>query len=227
MRKIRAVLRAFVRFKHSSNGSYSCSYSHVNPFPKKSFLVFTIFIYLIHTTASTTSSIGQPVQTTPTQRNESHNISMTHFATNYGDFAYPLGLLIFIIFLCGLIILVTILGNVLVCTAVAIVKKLRTPSNLLIVSLAVSDLLVASLVMPLALVYEVKGRWIFGQQICDVWTSLDVFLCTSSILNLCMISIDRYFVITRPFKYAMKRTPARISLMIFAVWLVSALIRSL
>lgn len=84
-------------------------------------------------------------------------------------------------------ILGTIIGNALVCTAVAIVRKLRTPSNLLIVSLAVSDLLVAVLVMPFATTYEVMGSWVAGQAICDMWTSLDVMLCTASILNLCMI----------------------------------------
>ena len=54
------------------------------------------------------------------------------------------------------IIVGTVLGNTLVCAAVAIVRRLRTPSNLLIVSLAVSDLLVASLVMSLAAFYEVR-----------------------------------------------------------------------
>jgi 5-hydroxytryptamine receptor 7 len=92
---------------------------------------------------------------------------------------------------CGLIVIGTIVGNVLVCTAVAIVRRLRTPSNLLIVSLAVSDLLVAVLVMPLAAAYETTGSWEHGQPVCDMWTSLDVMLCTASILNLCAISIDR------------------------------------
>ena len=141
------------------------------------------------------------------------------------DYAYPSWQLVIIICTCALTISGTVLGNVLVCSAVAIVRKLRTPSNLLIVSLAVSDLLVAVLVMPLATAYEVKGRWVFGQPLCDMWTSLDVLLCTASILNLCMISIDRYFVITRPFQYAMKRTPARMTLMILSVWMLSAIIR--
>lgn len=61
---------------------------------------------------------------------------------------------------CVVIIAGTILGNLLVCTAVAIVRRLRTPSNLLIVSLAVSDLLVASLVMTFAAAYEVKQFYV-------------------------------------------------------------------
>jgi len=68
---------------------------------------------------------------------------------------YGLAAVIVIVIVCGLIIVGTIIGNILVCTAVVIVRKLRTPSNLLIVSLAVSDLLVAMLDMPFATVYEV------------------------------------------------------------------------
>ena len=125
---------------------------------------------------------------------------------------------------CGIVVVGTVIGNILVCTAVAIVRRLRTPSNLLIVSLAVSDLLVAVMVMPFATMYEVMGRWALGKTVCDMWTSLDVLLCTASILNLCAISVDRYFVITRPFQYAMKRTPVRMAAMIVAVWVLSALI---
>jgi len=125
---------------------------------------------------------------------------------------------------CGITVVGTVVGNILVCTAVAIVRRLRTPSNLLIVSLAVSDLLVAVMVMPFATMYDVMGRWALGKAVCDMWTSLDVLLCTASILNLCAISVDRYFVITRPFQYAMKRTPLRMAAMIVAVWVLSALI---
>ncbi|XP_048745615.2 5-hydroxytryptamine receptor 1-like [Ostrea edulis] len=118
----------------------------------------------------------------------------------------------------------TIIGNSLVCMAVALVKRLQTPSNLLILSLAVSDLLVAVLVMPFAATGEAAGHWPLGDIVCDIFTSLDVILCTASILNLCMISVDRYLVITRPFKYAMKRTPRRMAVMIASVWILSVVI---
>lgn len=122
------------------------------------------------------------------------------------------------------LILFTILGNVLVVLAVSLVEKLRTPSNYLIMSLACADLSVAVLVMPFSLIYQIKGEWVLGDVMCDVWTSSDVLLCTSSILNLCMISVDRYFAITKPLQYAMKRTPRRMMGTIVFVWLLSALI---
>lgn len=127
--------------------------------------------------------------------------------------------------LLGFIIIGTIIGNSLVCIAVGIVKRLQSPSNLLIVSLALSDLLVAVLVMPFSAAMEVLGGyWPFNDTLCDLWTSLDVIMCTASILNLCMISVDRYFVITRPFQYAIKRTPKRMAVMIAAVWSLSVII---
>ena len=137
----------------------------------------------------------------------------------------PMWKVVLILILCCTITVGTILGNALVVLAVAIVRKLQTPSNLLIVSLAVSDFLVGLLVLPFAVMMEITdGYWILGDRLCDAWTSLDVLLCTASILNLCAISIDRYLVITRPFKYAMKRTPKRMFLMAASVWIVSALI---
>jgi len=73
-----------------------------------------------------------------------------------GGLAYTVWQSALIVLLCSLIVVGTIIGNTLVCTAVSTVRKLRTPSNWLIVSLAVADLLVALLVMPLAIVYEVR-----------------------------------------------------------------------
>nr|CAH7753926.1 unnamed protein product [Callosobruchus chinensis] len=118
----------------------------------------------------------------------------------------------------------TIIGNILVCIAVCLVRKLRRPCNYLLVSLAVSDLCVAVLVMPMAMIYEIKGSWIFGEIVCNLWVSCDVLSCTASILNLCMISVDRYYAITKPLEYGVKRTPKRMIVWVVVVWCFAACI---
>jgi len=91
-----------------------------------------------------------------------------------------------------------IIGNALVVLSVITNPKLRTITNRFVVSLACADLSVGILVMPLAVKVEVTGTWNLGSILCDVWISLDVLLCTASILNLCAISVDRYMAVTRP-----------------------------
>ena len=130
--------------------------------------------------------------------------------------------IIALILLC--VIIGTVVGNILVCVAVCLVRKLRRPCNYLLVSLAVSDLCVAILVMPMALLYEILGRWSFGPVVCDLWVSFDVLSCTASILNLCMISVDRYYAITKPLEYGVKRTPRRMIACVSLVWLGAACI---
>lgn len=130
--------------------------------------------------------------------------------------------IIALVLLC--VIIGTVVGNILVCVAVCLVRKLRRPCNYLLVSLAVSDLCVAILVMPMALLYEILGRWSFGPVVCDLWVSFDVLSCTASILNLCMISVDRYYAITKPLEYGVKRTPRRMIACVSLVWLGAACI---
>ncbi|XP_029678830.1 5-hydroxytryptamine receptor 1 [Formica exsecta] len=124
----------------------------------------------------------------------------------------------------GSIIVGTVIGNILVCVAVFLVRKLRKPCNYLLVSLAVSDLCVALLVMPMALLYQISGNWSFGSLMCDLWVSFDVLSCTASILNLCMISVDRFWAITKPLQYGIKRTTRRMIIYVSLVWLGAACI---
>lgn len=78
-----------------------------------------------------------------------------------------------------------------VIAAILLERHLRSAANQLILSLAVADLLVACLVMPLGAVYEVAQRWTLGPELCDMWTSGDVLCCTASILHLVAIALDR------------------------------------
>ncbi|KAK0182578.1 hypothetical protein PV327_000703 [Microctonus hyperodae] len=137
---------------------------------------------------------------------------------------YTIGQAIVLTLVLGSIVIGTVIGNILVCVAVCLVRKLRRPCNYLLVSLAVSDLCVALLVMPMALLYEILGSWSFGPILCDLWVSFDVLSCTASILNLCMISVDRYYAITKPLEYGVKRTPRRMIICVGLVWLGAACI---
>ncbi|XP_003409290.1 5-hydroxytryptamine receptor 7 [Loxodonta africana] len=122
-----------------------------------------------------------------------------------------------------LITLLTIAGNCLVVISVCVVKKLRQPSNYLIVSLALADLSVAVAVMPFVSVTDlIGGKWIFGHFFCNVFIAMDVMCCTASIMTLCVISIDRYLGITRPLTYPVRQSGKCMAKMILAVWLLSA-----
>lgn len=121
-------------------------------------------------------------------------------------------------------IFATAVGNLLVCLSVCLVRKLRRAPNFLLVSLAVSDLCVALLVEPLALHYELVGEWRLGRAACDMWVAADVTCCTASILNLCMISVDRYLAITKPLTYGVRRRSRRTYLSIAGTWAMSALV---
>ncbi|XP_054854837.1 alpha-2C adrenergic receptor [Eublepharis macularius] len=124
----------------------------------------------------------------------------------------------------GFLIVFTIVGNVLVVLAVLSSRALRAPQNLFLVSLACADILVAALVMPFSLANEVMGGWAFGRAWCSAYLALDVLFCTSSIVHLCAISLDRYWSVTQAVEYTRKRTPGRIKAAILLVWLLSALI---
>jgi hypothetical protein len=101
-----------------------------------------------------------------------------------------IGLAILLFLFCA----ATVFGNALIVVSVARERYLHSVTNYFITSLAVADCLVGLLVMPFQAIFELMNkRWIFGEYWCDLWHSLDVLASTSSILNLCVISLDRYW----------------------------------
>lgn len=124
----------------------------------------------------------------------------------------------------GIFILLTIIGNVFVIYAIVTEKNLKGLANWLILSLAVADLMVAILVLPLSAYNDVNDQvWELGANLCRLWTSLDVLCCTSSILHLLAIAIDRYWAVTN-IEYARCRSPRRIYFLIAVVWAGSSII---
>ncbi|XP_029916408.1 alpha-2B adrenergic receptor [Myripristis murdjan] len=122
-----------------------------------------------------------------------------------------------------LMVVFTIVGNIMVIIAVLTSRSLRGPQNLFLVSLAAADILVATLIIPFSLANELLGYWYFKSLWCEIYLALDVLFCTSSIVHLCAISLDRYLSISRV-TYGRQRTPRRIKAAIVVVWLISAII---
>ena len=125
------------------------------------------------------------------------------------------------------VIFFAIFGNCLVIISVIKFRKLHYISNAFVVSLAVADMSVASLVMTFSAIQEIRMTWSFGQVVCDVFNANDVMFSTASLLHLCCISIDRYIGVTRPLNYPQIMTKRRVAVMLGIVWGLSAAIAHL
>lgn len=123
--------------------------------------------------------------------------------------------------LLSLLILLTVGGNVLVCLAVCASRRLRCLTNCFIVSLAATDLLLGLLVLPFSALLQLSDEWPLGPAFCNFYISMDVMLCTASILTLLVISVDRYVAVTMPLRYASLVLPWRVAVAMAGVWTVS------
>uniref|UniRef100_A0A8D8WVJ1 Muscarinic acetylcholine receptor DM1 n=1 Tax=Cacopsylla melanoneura TaxID=428564 RepID=A0A8D8WVJ1_9HEMI len=110
--------------------------------------------------------------------------------------------------------LLTVGGNILVMVSFKIDKTLQTISNYFLFSLAVADFAIGLISMPLFTVYTIMGYWPLGPMVCDTWLALDYLASNASVLNLLIISFDRYFSVTRPLTYRAKRTTKKAACMI-------------
>ncbi|CAN0313077.1 unnamed protein product [Lampetra planeri] len=129
--------------------------------------------------------------------------------------------LVLIIVFTTIVSLLTIIGNILVMLSFKVNSQLKTVNNYFLLSLACADLIIGVFSMNLYTTYIVMGRWVLGQVACDLWLALDYVSSNASVMNLLVISFDRYFSITRPLTYRAKRTTKRAAIMIGLAWAVS------
>uniref|UniRef100_UPI00398E73DE 5-hydroxytryptamine receptor 4 n=1 Tax=Pristiophorus japonicus TaxID=55135 RepID=UPI00398E73DE len=115
-------------------------------------------------------------------------------------------------------------GNFLVVLAVVYFKQLRTPTNAFVLSLSIADFLVGIVVMPYSMIRTIEGCWHFGSIFCQIHSSLDVMLCTASILHLSCIALDRYYAVCDPLVYHYMMSPGRVASLLLVCWLVPATI---
>ena len=122
------------------------------------------------------------------------------------------------------LIILTLLGNGLVIAAFHTFKRIRNSvTNWFILSLAVSDIMVAFITEPIWLAGEIT-TWMYPPEI-DIeafglaWSMIDIVCAISSISNLMFISIDRYFAIKKPLVHHTKMTTGTCKWVILVTWI--------
>ncbi|XP_038589993.1 opsin 4xa [Micropterus salmoides] len=116
---------------------------------------------------------------------------------------------------------VGVTGNALVMYAFFCNKNLRTPPNIFIMNLAVSDFLMAITQSPIFFINSLYKGWIFGETGCKMYAFCGALFGITSMINLLAISIDRYIVITKPLQAIQWTSKRRTCLSIALVWLYS------
>ncbi|XP_039673269.1 trace amine-associated receptor 13c-like [Perca fluviatilis] len=116
--------------------------------------------------------------------------------------------------------LITVTLNLLIIISISHFRQLHTPTNILLLSLAVSDFLVGLLLMP-GEIFRKTSCWFFGDLVCFLYNYLSTIITVSSIVDMVLISVDRYVSICDPLHYTTKVTVNRVKLCVCLCWLYS------
>ncbi|XP_027016338.2 trace amine-associated receptor 13c-like [Tachysurus fulvidraco] len=125
------------------------------------------------------------------------------------------------------VVLLTVCGNLLVIISVLHFKQLHTPTNMLVLSLAVSDFLLGALVMPPMFIWTIEPCWIFGRDFCVCFWLISFFLMMISIYNVTLIAVDRFLALSNPFLYTNTVSMKKMCTVVYFNWCLNLVYSSL
>ncbi|XP_072252927.1 trace amine-associated receptor 5-like [Leuresthes tenuis] len=122
----------------------------------------------------------------------------------------------------SLFFLLTMALNLFVIISVSHYRQLHTPTNILLLSLAVSDFFLALLGMP-GEILQITSCWFLGDLACSLYVYVNYTITCASVGDMVLISIDRYVAICDPLHYPTRVTERRVKLVVCLCWLCSVL----
>ncbi|XP_078795758.1 trace amine-associated receptor 13c-like [Oryzias latipes] len=124
----------------------------------------------------------------------------------------------FLNILLSIISVITVVLNLLVIISISHFRQLHSPTNIILLSLAVSDFLVGLLLLPIE-IYRNTSCWFLGEIMCAIYYYLACYIPFVSIGNIIFISFDRFVAICHPLHYPTRITAAKVKMWVFLCWL--------
>ncbi|XP_056246077.1 cholecystokinin receptor [Seriola aureovittata] len=128
------------------------------------------------------------------------------------------------ILLYSLIFFLSVFGNLLIIVVLTVNKRMRTVTNTFLLSLAISDLMMAVFCMPFNLIPNILKDFIFGAAMCKIVSYLMGISVSISTFSLVAIAIERYSAICNPLKSRVWQTRSHAYRVIAATWVLAFII---
>ncbi|XP_066506533.1 trace amine-associated receptor 13c-like [Hoplias malabaricus] len=125
---------------------------------------------------------------------------------------------IFIFILLSCVSVCTVFLNLLVIISISHFKQLHSPTNLLILSLAVADLFVGLVVMPVNIMQLMDSCWYLGKVGCYISPIINFLSLSASLFSLILIAVDRYIAVSDPLLYSTRISVCKMSVFIILGW---------
>ncbi|KAM9710570.1 trace amine-associated receptor 13c-like [Menidia menidia] len=136
--------------------------------------------------------------------------------------AYSIGEVVLLQITLSFVSVLTVILNLLVIISISHYRQLHTPTNILLLSLAVSDCLVGLVLLPGEILRN-TACWFIGDLACCILTYTSFIVTSASVGDMVLISIDRYVAICQPLHYQTRVTEKRVKVCVCLCWLCSVL----
>ncbi|XP_067141357.1 cholecystokinin receptor-like isoform X2 [Centruroides vittatus] len=125
-----------------------------------------------------------------------------------------------LIFICGLV------GNSLVIATLVRNRRLRIVTNIFLLNLAVSDLLLGVFCMPFTLIGTLRREFIFGETMCRIIPYFQGVSVAVNAWTLVAISLERYYAVCEPLKSRRWQTTCHAYRILLLIWTFSMILMS-